>query len=83
MRDGIGNYQKAFPLFGTETGIIKMLSRYSGWEWETKTILPAVREQEFKAFPLGNLREREFPLMPVKMWLQKQIYSCRSNKVTA
>ena len=50
MRDGNRNYQKAFPLFGTGTGNPKNF--------------PAVREREFKAFPLGNIREREFPLMP-------------------
>ena len=32
--DGNGNYQKAFPLFGTGTGITKKLSRYSGRERE-------------------------------------------------
>ena len=26
--------------------------------------LPAVRERELKTFPLGNIGEREFPLMP-------------------
>ena len=62
--DGNGNYQKAFPLFGTGTGITNKLSRYSGRERETQKNLPAVREREFKAFPLGNIREREFPLMP-------------------
>ena len=25
---------------------------------------PTVWEREFKAFPLGNIQEREFPLMP-------------------
>ena len=65
MRDGNGNYQKAFPLFGTGTGITKKLSRYSGQERKTQKYLPAVWEREFKAFPLGNIRERELPLMPV------------------
>ena len=50
IRDGKGNYQKAFPLLGTGTGNPKSL--------------PAVRERELKAFPLGNIREREFSLMP-------------------
>ena len=26
--------------------------------------IPAVREREFKVFPLGNIRDREFLLMP-------------------
>ena len=50
IRDWNGNYQKYLPLFGTGTGNPKTL--------------PAVWEREFKAFPLGNIREREFPLMP-------------------
>ena len=50
IRDGNGNYQKSIPLFGTGTGNLKKI--------------PAVWQREFKAFPLGNIREREFPLMP-------------------
>ena len=64
MREGNGKYQKAFTQFGTD-GITKKLSRYSGRERETQKSLPAILEREFKAFPLGNIREREFPLMPV------------------
>ena len=64
MQDGNGNYQKAFPLFGMGTGITKKLSHYLGRERETPKSLPAVLEREFKAFPLGNIREQEFPLMP-------------------
>ena len=68
-----------FPLFGLRTGITKKkISRYSGRERELpksfpairdrngkpKKTLPAVWEWEFEAFMLGNIREREFPLMP-------------------
>ena len=48
---GNGKYKKSFPPFGTGIGNPK---------W-----FPAVWEREFKAYPLGNTREREFPLMPV------------------
>ena len=64
MRDGNKNYQKAFLLFGTGTGITKKLSRYLGRERENQKSCSAVQEWEFNAFPLGNIREREFPLMP-------------------
>ena len=64
MRDGNGNYQKTFPIFRMGTGITKKLSRYLGRERETQKSLPAVQEREFKAFPLGNIRDRKFPLMP-------------------
>ena len=70
--------QIVFPLFGTGMGITKKLSRYSGREWELpksfpaiwdgngnpQKKIPAVWEREFKAFPLENIREREFLLMP-------------------
>ena len=65
MPDGNENYQEAFPLFGKGTGFTKKLSHYSGREQETQKSLPAVQDREFKAFLLGNIREREFPLMPV------------------
>ena len=65
MHDWNGNYQKEFRLFGTGMGINKNPSRYLGWDRETQKSLPAVREWKFKAFPLVNLQEREFPLMPV------------------
>ena len=64
MPDGNGNYQKEFRLFGTGMGINKNPSRYLERDRETQKSLPAVREWEFKAFPLINLQEREFPLMP-------------------
>ena len=57
MRDGNGNNQKVFPLFGTGTGITKKLSRYFGRERETPKSLPAVWELEFKSFPLGNIQD--------------------------
>ena len=50
IRDRNKNFQKAFPLFVTGTGNPKTLH--------------AFREREFKTFPLGNIRVREFPLMP-------------------
>ena len=56
MRDGNGNYQKAFPLYGMGTEIAKKLSRYLRRESETQKSLPAVWEQEIKAFPLGNIQ---------------------------
>ena len=64
IRDGNGNYLKACPLFGTGTGTTKKLSRYLRWERETQKSFPALRERESKAFPWGNIQEREFPLMP-------------------
>ena len=53
-----------FPLFGTGRGISKNLSHYLEQERETQKSVPAVWELKFKAFLLGNIREREFPLMP-------------------
>ena len=67
--DGNGKYQKAFPLFGTGTGITKKLSCSSGRELDTQITLPAVGERALKAFPLGNIQEWEFPLMPVLTYL--------------
>ena len=61
---GKGNYQKVIPLFGTGKGITKKLSRYLGRKRESQKSIPAVWEREFKAFLLGNIRERKIPLMP-------------------
>ena len=63
MQDGNENYQKGFPLSGMGTEITKKPSHYLGRERETQKSLPAVWEREFMAFPLGNIWEREFPLM--------------------
>ena len=53
-------------------------SRYLGLEQETQHSFPSVWEQEFKAFPLGNMPEREFPVIstppPKKKNLQKKKY---------
>ena len=62
MQDGQGNYRKALLLLELGTGIIKKLSRHSGQERETQKSLPAVWEQEFRAFPLENILEQELPL---------------------
>ena len=61
---GTGITKKDFPLFGMGTGITKKLSCSLGRQRETQKNLPAVQEREIKAFPLGNIREREIPLMP-------------------
>ena len=67
-----------FPLFGTGTGITKKLSSNLGREQEfTKKfpaiqdrnkkyqkIFPAVQEHKLKGFPLENIWEQGFPLMP-------------------
>ena len=64
MRVGNGNYQKVFPLFGKGTAITKKLSRSSVQEQQTPKSLMALWEWEFKTFPLGNIQEHEFLLMP-------------------
>ena len=72
------NQIDCFLLFGTGTGITKNIFRYLGRERELPKSFPAirdgngklkksshctVREQELKAFPLGNIQEWEFRLM--------------------
>ena len=79
MRDGNRNYQKASPLFGKKMGITKKLLRYSGRERETQKSLPAFRESEFKAFPLGNIQEREFPLIPALTTVRLQLLEANSD----
>ena len=55
---------KSFPAIWDGNGNYQKLSRYLGRERETKKSFLAVWEREFKGFPLGNIREREFLLMP-------------------
>ena len=53
--DGNGNYQKAFPLFGTGTGITNKLSRYLGRKRELPNSFPAIWDGNGnyqKGFPL-------------------------------
>ena len=64
MRDGNGNYQKGFPLFGMGTGNIKYLFRYSGREREEEKKSSRCLGTGIQDIPVGIYTETEFPLMP-------------------
>ena len=65
MREGNGNTKKLSRYSGREQILLKSFPAIQDGNGNPKS-LPAVLEREFKAFLLGNIREREFPLMPAR-----------------
>ena len=64
---------------GRERELLKSFPAILDWNKKPKKSLPVVQESEFKAFPLGNIQEREFPLMPALTTVRLQLLESNSD----